>query len=91
MKHARRLGLAAVIATCFLAALPADAQAPSDISGAWKFKTDVLPSRILFVCSHQSHTKQHESIFAGSQNGGHARFEPLETESTILVRRSCHV
>ena len=45
MKHARRLGLAAVIATCFLAALPADAQAPSDISGAWKFKTDVLPSK----------------------------------------------
>jgi len=45
MKHARRLGLAAVIATCFLAALPAGAQAQSDISGAWKFKTDVLPNK----------------------------------------------
>ena len=49
MKHARILGLASIIAAGLLAALPVAAQkatpAPVDISGAWKFKTAVLPNK----------------------------------------------
>ena len=45
MTQARRLGLAAAIAACALAALPASAQTQTDMSGAWKFKTDVLPNK----------------------------------------------
>jgi hypothetical protein len=46
MKHIRALGLAAVLAVGFAAALPVTAQQkPVDISGAWKFKTSVLPNK----------------------------------------------
>ncbi len=49
MKHARTLGLASMIAAGLLAALPVTAQqakpAQADISGAWKFRTDVLPNK----------------------------------------------
>lgn len=53
MKHARILGLASIIAAGLLAPLPVVAQqgarqdkpAEIDISGAWKFKTAVLPNK----------------------------------------------
>jgi hypothetical protein len=46
MKHARKAGLAAILAAGFIAALPVTAQpTQSDISGRWKFKTDVLPNK----------------------------------------------
>ena len=49
MKHARILAFASIIAAGCLAALPVTAQQAkpktADISGVWKFKTDVLPNK----------------------------------------------
>lgn len=49
MKHARILGLASILAAGLLIASPVTAQQAkpkqADISGAWKFKTDVLPNK----------------------------------------------
>jgi hypothetical protein len=61
MKHTRIFGLASILAAGFLAALPVTAQqakpAQADISGAWKFKTDVLPNKGCIISGEMTFKK----------------------------------
>lgn len=58
MKHIRAFGLAAVFSVVCLGALPITAQQkPVDISGAWKFKTDVLPNKGCIISGDIRFTK----------------------------------
>ncbi len=58
MKHDRRLGLAAIILAAGLVfATPVSAQTQTDISGAWKFKTDVLPNKGCIISGDMTFTR----------------------------------
>jgi len=57
MKRARRLGLAAILALGLVSAGPASAQMQTDISGAWKFKTDVLPNKGCIITGDMTFTR----------------------------------